>query len=231
MLCARRPCLKKLAAYAQAAAHLIPSPTQPPPPRTTPPTPPKQVNPRVQVEHTVTEEVTGVDIVQAQIKIAGGATLASLGLGSQADVPPPSGFAIQCRVTSEDPEQAFQPDSGRLEAFRVPGGPGIRLDGAVTAGNVISRHYDSLLSKVIVTAPTFSAAVQRMARALSEFQVRAGGGGVERPTLSFLVCIRMGKQPPPSCVCCIPSKNVAAPPPLARVPQTRCAASRPTSPF
>ncbi|KAI8467848.1 MAG: pyruvate carboxylase [Monoraphidium minutum] len=131
-----------------------------------------EVNPRVQVEHTVTEEVTGVDIVQTQIKIAGGMSLADLGLGTQADVPPLNGFAIQCRVTSEDPEQNFQPDSGRLEAYRVPGGPGIRLDGAVTTGNVVSRYYDSLLAKVISTAPTFDKAVQRMARALQEFQVR-----------------------------------------------------------
>ncbi|GBF90515.1 pyruvate carboxylase [Raphidocelis subcapitata] len=131
-----------------------------------------EVNPRVQVEHTVTEEVTGVDIVQAQIKIAGGATLSDLGLGTQEQVPPLKGFAIQCRVTSEDPEQNFQPDSGRLEAYRVPGGPGIRLDGAVTTGNVVSRYYDSLLAKVVASAPTFPKAVQRMARALQEFQVR-----------------------------------------------------------
>eukprot|EP00878_Enallax_costatus_P014326 GHUV01014985.1.p1 GENE.GHUV01014985.1~~GHUV01014985.1.p1 ORF type:complete len:629 (+),score=177.76 GHUV01014985.1:102-1988(+) len=131
-----------------------------------------EVNPRVQVEHTVTEEITGVDIVQTQIKIAGGASLAELGLGTQAEVPKPKGFAIQCRVTSEDPEQNFQPDSGRLEAYRPPGGPGIRLDSAVTAGNVTSRFYDSLLCKVIATAPTFDKAVQRMARALQEFQIR-----------------------------------------------------------
>ena len=66
----------------------------------------------------------------------------------QADVPPINGFAIQCRVTSEDPEQNFQPDTGRLEDYRVPGGPGIRLDGSLTTGSVVSRHYDSLLAKV-----------------------------------------------------------------------------------
>jgi len=131
-----------------------------------------EVNPRVQVEHTVTEEITGVDIVQSQIMIAGGASLADLGLGSQAAVPPINGFSIQCRVTSEDPEQNFQPDSGRLEAYRVPGGPGIRMDGAVTTGNVMSRYYDSLLAKVIASAPTFPKAAQKMQRALSEFQVR-----------------------------------------------------------
>jgi pyruvate carboxylase len=140
-----------------------------------------EVNPRVQVEHTVTEVVTGVDIVQAQVRIAGGAKLSDLGLGTQAAIPPPNGFAVQCRVTSEDPEQGFQPDAGRLEAYRVPGGPGIRLDGAVTTGNVVSRYYDSLLAKVVASAPTYERAVQRASRALQEFQVR----GV-KTNISFL---------------------------------------------
>eukprot|EP00798_Chlamydomonas_sp_ICE-L_P008825 gene8825-67_t len=158
-----------------------------------------EVNPRVQVEHTVTEEITGVDIVQSQILIAGGATLQSLGFGCQEEVPPIKGFSIQCRVTSEDPEQNFQPgsrhleayrtpggkgvridgtvtsgnpDSGRLEAYRTPGGMGVRLDGAVTTGNVMSRHYDSLLAKVITSSTTFPKAVQKMQRALNEFQIR-----------------------------------------------------------
>jgi pyruvate carboxylase len=104
-----------------------------------------EVNPRIQVEHTVTEEITGVDLVQAQVLIAGGATLAELGLPSQEAVPPPNGFAIQCRVTSEDPERNFQPDAGRITAYRSPGGPGVRLDGALAAGNTVSRHYDSLV--------------------------------------------------------------------------------------
>jgi hypothetical protein len=214
-----------------------------------------------------------VDIVQAQIKIAGGASLAALGLGSQEAVPPPKGFAIQCRVTSEDPEQNFQvraarcvgasgrrargacarrtprargacarrtpraravvaactarththihthcadtqpshtslphttppphtppprgrhghqPDSGRLEAYRPPGGPGIRLDSAVTAGNVVSRFYDSLLSKVIASAPTFDKAVQRMARALQEFQVCARTRARTRVCVCVCVCV------------------------------------------
>uniref|UniRef100_A0A7R9V6Z0 Pyruvate carboxylase n=1 Tax=Chlamydomonas euryale TaxID=1486919 RepID=A0A7R9V6Z0_9CHLO len=131
-----------------------------------------EVNPRVQVEHTVTEEITGVDIVASQILIAGGTSLKELGLGTQEEVPPINGFAVQCRVTSEDPEQNFQPDAGRLEAYRVPGGPGIRMDGAVTTGNVVSRFYDSLLAKVISHAPTFRKSTQKMSRALSEFQVR-----------------------------------------------------------
>lgn len=81
-----------------------------------------EVNPRVQVEHTVTEEVTGIDIVQSQVKIAGGASLADLGLGTQADVPAPKGFAIQCRVTSEDPEQNFQVGGGRVGGGGAGGG-------------------------------------------------------------------------------------------------------------
>lgn len=131
-----------------------------------------EVNPRIQVEHTVTEEITGIDLVQSQILIAGGARLADLGIGTQAEVPPPNGFAIQCRVTSEDPERNFQPDAGRITAYRSAGGPGVRLDGALTAGNIVSRHYDSLLVKVICKAPTFAATVQKMQRALYEFHVR-----------------------------------------------------------
>ncbi|GMH36667.1 hypothetical protein BSKO_04540 [Bryopsis sp. KO-2023] len=131
-----------------------------------------EVNPRIQVEHTVTEEITGVDLVQKQIYIAGGASLEECGLPPQDRLPEPNGFAIQCRVTSEDPLENFKPDSGRLEAFRVPGGPGVRLDGAVITGNVISRYYDSLICKVICWAPTFPKAVQKMQRALNEFQVR-----------------------------------------------------------
>lgn len=85
-----------------------------------------------------------------------------------------TGTFVLCPVP---PCVLLQPDSGRLEAYRPPGGPGIRLDSAVTAGNVVSRYYDSLLSKVISSAPTFDKAVQRMARALQEFQVGGGGNG------------------------------------------------------
>ena len=131
-----------------------------------------EVNPRIQVEHTVTEEITGIDLVQSQILIAGGASLADLGLGAQDQVPPPNGFAIQCRVTSENPERNFQPDAGRITAYRSAGGPGVRLDGAMAAGNTVSRHYDSLLVKVICKAPTFASAVQKMQRALYEFHIR-----------------------------------------------------------
>jgi pyruvate carboxylase len=98
-----------------------------------------EVNPRIQVEHTCTEEITGIDLVRCQIQIAAGATLADCGIPEQAAVPLPSGFAVQCRVTCEDPTENFKPDSGRIEVYRSPGGPGIRLDGAVEAGNVVSR--------------------------------------------------------------------------------------------
>ena len=109
-----------------------------------------EVNPRVQVEHTVTEQVTGIDIVQSQIQIAEGATLAeATGVASQADVKL-SGHAIQCRITTEDPQNNFIPDYGRLTAYRTATGPGIRLDGGTAyAGGVVTRHYDSLLVKVI----------------------------------------------------------------------------------
>jgi len=131
-----------------------------------------EVNPRIQVEHTITEEVTGIDLVQSQLMIAGGATLPSIGLASQSDVAVPASYAIQCRITSEDAEKNFQPEVGRIEAYRTPGGPGIRLDGWLTTGNTISPHYDSLLVKVITRAPTYEAAVRKMSRAIDEFAVR-----------------------------------------------------------
>ena len=132
-----------------------------------------EVNPRVQVEHTVTEEVTGIDIVQAQIRIAEGATLAeATGMASQADVTL-SGHAIQCRVTTEDPQNNFIPDYGRITAYRTATGNGIRLDGGTAyAGAVITRYYDSLLVKVTAWAQTPEAAIRRMDRALREFRVR-----------------------------------------------------------
>ncbi|MGH1454252.1 MAG: pyruvate carboxylase [Paracoccaceae bacterium] len=132
-----------------------------------------EVNPRVQVEHTVTEEVTGIDIVQAQIKIAEGKTLAeATGTASQADVTL-SGHALQTRITTEDPQNNFIPDYGRLTAYRSATGMGIRLDGGTAyAGGVITRYYDSLLVKVTAWAPTPEAAIARMDRALREFRIR-----------------------------------------------------------
>ena len=132
-----------------------------------------EVNPRVQVEHTVTEEVTGIDIVQAQILIAEGKTLAeATGTASQADVKL-RGHAIQCRITTEDPQNNFIPDYGRITAYRSSNGPGIRLDGGTAyAGALVTRHYDSLLVKMIATAPTPEKAIARMDRALREFRIR-----------------------------------------------------------
>ena len=132
-----------------------------------------EVNPRVQVEHTVTEEVTGIDIVQAQIMIAEGATLTeATGANSQSEITL-SGHALQCRVTTEDPQNNFIPDYGRITAYRSSNGPGIRLDGGTAyAGAVVTRHYDSLLVKMIAWAPTPQKAIARMDRALREFRIR-----------------------------------------------------------
>ncbi|NND18496.1 MAG: pyruvate carboxylase, partial [Silicimonas sp.] len=132
-----------------------------------------EVNPRVQVEHTVTEEVTGIDIVQAQIKIAEGKSLMeATGTASQYDVQL-NGHAIQCRITTEDPANNFIPDYGRITAYRGATGMGIRLDGGTAySGAVITRYYDSLLEKVTAWAPTPEAAIARMDRALREFRIR-----------------------------------------------------------
>ena len=132
-----------------------------------------EVNPRVQVEHTVTEQVTGIDIVQSQIKIAEGMTLAeATGTQSQADVHL-RGHALQCRVTTEDPQNNFIPDYGRITAYRSATGMGIRLDGGTAyAGGVITRYYDSLLVKVTAQAQTPEQAIARMDRALREFRIR-----------------------------------------------------------
>ena len=132
-----------------------------------------EVNPRIQVEHTVTEEVTGIDIVQAQILIAEGKGLVeATGTASQYDVAL-NGHAIQCRITTEDPTNNFIPDYGRIAAYRGANGMGIRLDGGTAySGAVITRYYDSLLEKVTAWAPTPEAAIARMDRALREFRIR-----------------------------------------------------------
>jgi pyruvate carboxylase len=112
-----------------------------------------EVNPRVQVEHTVTEEITGIDIVQTQLKIAAGATLRELGLTQ--DKIKVTGVAMQCRVTTEHPARDFAPDTGILEVFRMPGGMGVRIDdGPGFPGAIITPHYDSLLVKIIAHAST-----------------------------------------------------------------------------
>src|SRR5690554_1588836 len=131
-----------------------------------------EVNPRVQVEHTVTEEVTGIDIVQAQIRIAEGKTLAeATGKADQADIHL-NGHALQTRITTEDPQNNFIPDYGRITAYRGATGMGIRLDGGTAySGAVITRYYDSLLEKVTAWAQTPEAAIARMDRALREFRI------------------------------------------------------------
>ena len=133
-----------------------------------------EVNPRIQVEHTVTECVTGIDLVKAQIRIAEGARIGSpeSGVPAQADIRL-SGHALQCRITTEDPENNFVPDYGKIAAYRSPAGFGIRLDaGTAYTGAIITRSYDSLLVKVTAWAPTAAETIARMHRALWEFRIR-----------------------------------------------------------
>ena len=132
-----------------------------------------EVNPRVQVEHTVTEEVTGIDIVRAQILIAEGKTLSEATGASRQEEVRLYGHALQCRVTTEDPLNNFIPDYGRIQTYRSAAGHGIRLDaGTAYSGAVITRYYDSLLTKVTAWAPTPEMAIARMDRALREFRIR-----------------------------------------------------------
>lgn len=133
-----------------------------------------EVNPRIQVEHTVTEEVTGIDIVKAQIHLLDGAVIGTpeSGVPSQENIKL-NGNAIQCRVTTEDPEQNFIPDYGRITAYRGATGFGVRLDGGTAySGAVITRYYDPLLEKVTCWAPSAEEAIARMHRALREFRIR-----------------------------------------------------------
>ena len=130
-----------------------------------------EMNPRIQVEHTVTEETTDVDLVRAQLRIAGGATLAELGLTQ--DRIRQRGAALQCRITTEDPANEFRPDTGRISVYRSPGGAGIRLDGGTTyAGAEIPGYFDSLLVKLTCRGSDLEAAVARARRALAEFRIR-----------------------------------------------------------
>ncbi|XP_037613831.1 pyruvate carboxylase, mitochondrial [Sebastes umbrosus] len=130
-----------------------------------------EVNSRLQVEHTVTEEITDVDLVHAQLHVCEGRSLPELGL--KQDKIRVNGCAIQCRVTTEDPARGFQPDTGRIEVFRSGEGMGIRLDSASAfQGAVISPHYDSLLVKVIASGKDLQTAASKMSRALAEFRVR-----------------------------------------------------------
>jgi pyruvate carboxylase len=132
-----------------------------------------EVNPRIQVEHTVTEQVTGFDIVRSQVLVASGLKLNDARVGLEQNKIETRGFAIQCRVTTEDPANGFVPDYGRLSAYRSSGGPGIRLDaGTAFGGAVITPFYDSLLVKVTVNGLTFDTCATRMERCLQEFRVR-----------------------------------------------------------
>lgn len=133
-----------------------------------------EVNPRIQVEHTVTEQVTGIDIVKAQIHILDGFAIGTKesGVPAQKDIRL-NGHALQCRITTEDPEHNFIPDYGRITAYREAAGFGIRLDGGTAySGAVITRFYDPLLEKVTAWAPTPGEAISRMNRALREFRIR-----------------------------------------------------------
>jgi pyruvate carboxylase len=136
-----------------------------------------EVNPRIQVEHTVTEEITGVDLVKAQIRICAGARIGE----PESGVPPQhqlrlDGHALQCRITTEDPLNKFIPDYGRITAYRGATGFGIRLDGGTAySGALITPFYDSLLEKVTAWGPTPAEATARMDRALREFRIRGVG--------------------------------------------------------
>ena len=130
-----------------------------------------EMNPRIQVEHTVTEEVTDVDLVSSQIHIAAGETLAEMGL-SQDDIHV-RGAALQCRVTTEDPANGFRPDTGTIAVYRTPGGSGVRLDGGVVyAGASVGAHFDSMLVKLTCRGRDLRSAARRAYRALTEFRVR-----------------------------------------------------------
>ncbi|TFI44018.1 pyruvate carboxylase [Rhodococcus sp. 1R11] len=129
-----------------------------------------EMNPRIQVEHTVTEEVTDVDLVQSQLRIASGETLADLGLQQENIVL--RGAALQCRITTEDPANGFRPDVGRITAYRTPGGAGVRLDGGTTLGAEVGAYFDSMLVKLTCRGRDFDTAVARARRAVAEFRIR-----------------------------------------------------------
>ncbi len=141
-----------------------------------------EMNPRIQVEHTVTEEVTDIDLVAAQLKVAAGATLPELGITQ--DQVGIHGFAVQCRVTTEDPANEFRPDTGTITTYRSPGGAGVRIDGGTYLGAEISGYFDSMLVKVTCRGKTRDAALTRARRALGEFRI----GGVAT-NIEFLLSL------------------------------------------
>ncbi|MDT5013740.1 MAG: pyruvate carboxylase, partial [Mycobacterium sp.] len=129
-----------------------------------------EMNPRIQVEHTVTEEITDVDLVASQMRIADGESLDDLGLDQ--DSLRVRGAALQCRITTEDPANGFRPDTGRITGYRSSGGAGVRLDGATHLGAEVSPHFDSMLVKLTCRGRDFPEAIARARRALAEFRVR-----------------------------------------------------------
>src|SRR3954452_22594165 len=130
-----------------------------------------EMNPRIQVEHTVTEEVTDVDLVQAQMRIASGESLADLGLSQETVTL--RGAALQCRITTEGPANGFRPDTGPITTYRSPGGSGVRLDGGRThTGAEVSGHFDSMIAKLTCRGRDFATAVNRARRAVAEFRIR-----------------------------------------------------------
>jgi acetyl-CoA carboxylase biotin carboxylase subunit len=126
-----------------------------------------EMNTRLQVEHPVTELVYGTDLVELQLRVASGEPLPQV----QEELKP-SGHAIECRITSEDPRRGFLPSTGRVDYIRLPGGPGVRWDGGIVSGFEVGLHYDPLLGKLIVHAPSRASAIRRMARALEELVIR-----------------------------------------------------------
>ena len=143
-----------------------------------------EMNPRIQVEHTVTEEITDVDLVAAQLRIASGETLADLGISQ--DRLRIRGAALQCRITTEDPANEFRPDTGRITTYRSAGGAGVRLDGGtVFVGAEIGAHFDSMLVKLTCRGSDFTTAVRRARRALAEFRIR--GVATNIPFLQALI--------------------------------------------
>ncbi|MGW4245544.1 pyruvate carboxylase [Nocardia sp. NPDC004722] len=129
-----------------------------------------EMNPRIQVEHTVTEEITDVDLVQSQLRIAAGESLADLGLSQ--DKIQIRGAALQCRITTEDPANGFRPDTGRITGYRSPGGAGVRLDGGANVGAEVGAYFDSMLVKLTCRGRDFDVAVARARRAVAEFRIR-----------------------------------------------------------
>ncbi|MEU0544520.1 pyruvate carboxylase, partial [Nocardia sp. NPDC005978] len=129
-----------------------------------------EMNPRIQVEHTVTEEITDVDLVQSQMRIAAGESLEALGLSQESIVI--RGAALQCRITTEDPANGFRPDTGRITGYRSPGGAGVRLDGGTNVGAEVGAYFDSMLVKLTCRGRDFQTAMARSRRAVAEFRIR-----------------------------------------------------------